>query len=265
MRKSRIFPIMFIAGASVLTGAPVKHSGSNAVDSTEVVDLFVNLVKLVGSGDSIRSDSLDNLPSAVQSNTTMPDTIPLGVFDFISSVYEDKDYYESGYWGKEEESAGSAYYTGALPEYVGNDFHAPVRGIVTSRFGLRPGRKNMHKGVDIALKKGDTVRVALGGKVESVGYQKRGYGHFVIVAHPDGIQTRYAHLQKPLVARGAMLKAGDAVAIGGTSGNSTGPHLHFEIRCNKLPVDPLPLLNRQQSKVPGKAKSNTAKRVRGKK
>ena len=246
MRKSGISIVMLIAGASVLTGAPVNHSDSATADSTSVENVLVSLVKLVGHKDSTERDS-----AYLVNPDTLPgnENLPMGIFDFISSAYKENDYYESGYWGKEENSMGSAYYTGELPEYVIEDFQPPVRGVVTSRFGLRPGRKGMHKGVDIALKKGDTVRVALGGKVESVGYQKRGYGHFVIVRHSDGIQTRYAHLDKPLVARGAQLKAGDAVAIGGTSGNSTGPHLHFEIRCNKLPVDPHPLLNRQQSKV----------------
>lgn len=208
-------------------------------DSIASEELFISLVKLIGSADSAAAHPPVPIPQ-----DTLDTQVSLGALDYLSSVYEDNTYYDSGVRGKENASAGSTPFIGYLPDYVAATFIPPVSGKVTSRFGLRPDSGHMHKGVDISLHRGDTVRVALGGTVERVGYEKGGYGHFVVVRHPDNVQTRYAHLQRPLVQRGKELRAGEAVAIGGTSGNSTGPHLHFEVRCQGHPVDPLPLLKK---------------------
>lgn len=249
MRISGTITILLIAGASATAGALAQQPVSPAETDTATVivtDLFTSLVKLVGTSDTI------SRATAVTKEHSAPDAIrgdlPQGALDFLTSAYGENDYYDSGYWEKEETNSLTPPYTGKLPDYVINDFRPPVRGIVTSRFGIRPESQHIHKGVDISLHKGDTVRAALNGTVEHVGYQKGGYGYFVIVAHPDGVQTRYAHLQKHIVTPGTELKAGDAVAIGGTSGNSTGPHLHFEIRCHGRPADPLPLLKKDTPK-----------------
>lgn len=123
------------------------------------------------------------------------------------------------------------------------DFFRPVKGIITSKFGWRPQFQRIHHGVDLSLNIGDTVRVALSGTVKQISYDAQGYGNYVVVSHPDGMETIYGHLKYALVGQGQFVSAGQALAIGGDTGNSTGPHLHFEARLGGIAVDPLLLFD----------------------
>lgn len=123
------------------------------------------------------------------------------------------------------------------------DFFRPVAGIITSKFGWRPQFQRVHHGVDLHLNIGDTVRAALSGTVERISYDSDGYGHYVVMSHPDGMETVYGHLQYALVGQGQSVNAGQPIAIGGNTGNSTGPHLHFEARLNGVAVDPMLLFD----------------------
>ena len=96
--------------------------------------------------------------------------------------------------------------------------------------GYRPRRRRVHYGLDIKVERGDTIRAAFDGKVRYVSYQRRGYGHYVVIRHPNGLETLYAHLNAKLVAENEVVKAGDPIGLGGNTGRSTGPHLHFETR-----------------------------------
>lgn len=116
---------------------------------------------------------------------------------------------------------------------------SPEWGRITSGFGYRAKFGRMHKGIDIAMNVGDTVKVPLAGFVKRTGYEPRGYGHYVVVGHPDGMETRYAHLSRVFVMCGDRLEAGDAMGLAGNTGNSTGPHLHFETRLDGNAVNPL--------------------------
>jgi hypothetical protein len=112
----------------------------------------------------------------------------------------------------------------------------PFCSCITSNFGER--RWLWHYGVDIKLKKGDTVKVAFDGVVRVIQYDRRGYGHVVVVRHPGSIETIYGHLSKKIVVPNQQVKAGDAIGLGGNTGRSTGSHLHFEIRYRGEPFDP---------------------------
>ena len=109
-----------------------------------------------------------------------------------------------------------------------SEFVLPHSGRVTSRFGLRRGR--FHFGTDLSLRIGDPVRVAFSGKVRIIDYERHGFGHYVVVRHNNGFETVYAHLSRVLVEHDQFVNAGDTIALGGNTGRSTGPHLHFEIR-----------------------------------
>ena len=109
---------------------------------------------------------------------------------------------------------------------------------VNDIFGYRPRRRRMHYGLDIKVERGDTIRAAFDGKVRYCSYQRRGYGHYVVVRHPNGLETLYAHLTSKLVAENDVVKAGDAIGLGGNTGRSTGPHLHFETRLLGKALDP---------------------------
>ncbi len=163
-----------------------------------------------------------------------------GALGFISKAYSTNDFYKSGAWEPQQfetiESSGIA--PQAVLEFTGGILrNAPRFGRLTSGFGFRPRFGRMHKGLDFAMAIGDTVHVPLSGKVTHVG-TGRGYGTYVIISHGGGLETRYAHLQASLVQPGDIVNLGDAIALSGNTGNSTGPHLHFETRFYGTAVDP---------------------------
>ena len=133
---------------------------------------------------------------------------------------------------------------GYIPPTLGRaDFFRPVPGMITSLYGWRPRFQRLHHGIDLSLQPGDTVRAALSGTVEKIAYDHGGYGHYVVMTHPDGMETLYGHLHYPLVGQGQFIYAGQPIGIGGSSGNSTGPHLHFEARIGGTAVDPMMLFD----------------------
>lgn len=127
----------------------------------------------------------------------------------------------------------------------GFDLAAPVDGPVTSRFGPRMhpilGRVRAHNGVDLRAVSGTPVRAAGPGVVTRSGYAGA-YGNLVVVSHDERTETRYAHLSGILVREGDVVLRGQAVGTVGSTGLSTGPHLHFELRVDRSPVDPAPWL-----------------------
>lgn len=110
-------------------------------------------------------------------------------------------------------------------------------GVVSSGFGMR-GRR-MHKGLDIAAAPGTTVVAAAAGKVVYSNDQQRGYGNLIIISHAHGYVTVYAHNRRNLVDEGEAVRQGARIAEVGSTGRSTGPHLHFEVRKHKKAVDPI--------------------------
>lgn len=127
----------------------------------------------------------------------------------------------------------------SLPEQelsLGGVFAWPNTAPISSLFGPRWGRN--HAGIDLAANQGDPIKAARGGRVELAG-EVQGYGNTVIIQHPDGTRTLYAHTSKLLVRSGQNVQQGDLIALVGSTGNSTGPHLHFEIIVNGKPRNPL--------------------------
>lgn len=114
----------------------------------------------------------------------------------------------------------------------------PHMGRITSNYGYRARFGRMHKGVDIGVKMNDTIRAAFDGKVRLTNYEAKGYGNYVIIRHPNGLETVYGHLNKHLVKPDQVVKAGDPIGLGGNTGRSTGPHLHFETRFMGYAINP---------------------------
>jgi murein DD-endopeptidase MepM/ murein hydrolase activator NlpD len=117
----------------------------------------------------------------------------------------------------------------------------PVAGPITSSFGWRKG--GYHHGIDIANKIGTPIEAAAAGTVSFTGY-KSVYGLTVIIDHPDGKQTLYAHTQKTYVHKGDKVSQGETIATVGMTGVTTGPHLHFEVRNENQAINPLSYLRR---------------------
>lgn len=172
---------------------------------------------------------------------------PWQVLDYLTTVYSEHGYHESGNWSPETKIRRNTYtyvtVKEELPEYEFEDFRLPVKGNLTSSYGYRPRFRRFHHGIDVALHPGDTVASSLPGIVTLTGYQKGGYGIYVIVSHAGGVETLYGHLQVCLVKPGQHLKSGEPLGLGGSSGNATGPHLHFESRYRGVPIDPISWFN----------------------
>lgn len=116
-----------------------------------------------------------------------------------------------------------------------SEFCVPYQTKIYSRFGIRRGRR--HQGVDLPLKVGTEVRAAFDGKVR-ISNWTRGYGNLVVIRHENGLETFYGHLSKRNVEVGDWVHAGDVIGLGGSTGRSTGPHLHFETRYQGFAFDP---------------------------
>ncbi len=112
---------------------------------------------------------------------------------------------------------------------------------VTSKYG--PRRRRMHKGVDLKVQIGDTIRAAFDGKVRIKNFERRGYGYYLVVRHPNGLETVYGHLSKFLVGVNDIVHAGDPIALGGNTGRSTGSHLHFETRFLGQALNPADIID----------------------
>lgn len=135
----------------------------------------------------------------------------------------------------------NAYANALVPQTQDIDvskYVMPHNGYITSPYGYRRRFRRMHKGVDIKVYIGDTIRAPFDGKVRLTNYQRRGYGKYVIVRHTNGLETVYGHLSEFLVEPDQYVKAGDPIALGGNTGHSTGPHLHFETRFMGYPINP---------------------------
>jgi len=132
----------------------------------------------------------------------------------------------------------------SLPDSVRincSNFFVPVHGMITSEFG--PRRYRFHYGVDLRLKVGDSVRSAFSGKVRIIDYEARGYGNYIVIRHNNGLETVYGHLSAVLVLLNQNVKAGQLIALGGNTGHSTGPHLHFETRYIGNAINPTHIID----------------------
>lgn len=122
---------------------------------------------------------------------------------------------------------------------VSDRFVWPAAGSLSSAFGYRWGRE--HNGIDLANDVGTTIKAARSGRVVYAGWYS-GYGYSVVIEHDQGYSTLYGHLNDYSVQKGQYVKGGQTIAYMGNSGNSTGPHLHFEIRKDGVPINPSNML-----------------------
>jgi murein DD-endopeptidase MepM/ murein hydrolase activator NlpD len=148
-----------------------------------------------------------------------------------------------------EHSALKTHGGGIAEDHHSHDFDPPATGVVSSGFGFRAdpftGESKFHKGLDIAAPLGSPIKAAAAGKVVFSGWAD-GYGNLVTLDHGDGITTRYAHTAANLVNPGDDVAAGQEIALVGSTGRSTAPHLHFEVHKNGQAIDPTQVVGFQQ-------------------
>ena len=158
------------------------------------------------------------------------------------------------YWDTEKISPYREVALSAIPEATAiklvdslRSYRHPHIGRITSRYGLR--RRVNHNGIDIAIKVGDTICSAFDGRVRFSKATDTGYGTLVIIRHDNGIETYHGHLSARLVEAGDRVVAGQPIALGGNSGRSTGPHLHFECRYMGQSFDPERIIDFKTGKL----------------
>ncbi|MCH5230475.1 MAG: M23 family metallopeptidase [Muribaculaceae bacterium] len=236
-----LFLPLVLAGVFDVVGQSRKESGGK----TAILDLVGALVSEEDSVPDYYPSELADIVSDYYIDAVVPESVTEGVLAYLADVYSEHGYHETGDWAPKTGRRLSygrrlryVPYEGELPDYEMSDFQTPTEGRLTSGYGYRKKFHRFHYGVDIALTAGDTVRCALPGVVTKIGYDPRGYGKYIVVSHSGGMETLYGHLQKGIADMGAMLKAGDPIGLGGTTGNATGAHLHFETRYYGRPVNP---------------------------
>lgn len=262
-RNSRNSGFLILAGSLFLYGVAELRAGvadiSQASETEEDTSALMTLIRRIYE-DTLNSPDMEEPEENLEATDDYDERITEDVLDYLSSVYSQHGYYDSGGWAKvsplelsrNDRKLSSTFSdtdlsrvgvytprTTELPSFLTEDFRLPIRGRLTSGYGYRPRFGRMHKGIDVSLHIGDTVRSALPGVVSKVSYEAKGYGNYVVITHSGGYETRYAHMSRCIVSPGDRVSPGDAVGLGGSTGNSTGPHLHFEIRYQGEALDPL--------------------------
>ena len=154
----------------------------------------------------------------------------------------------SKYWDTDNISPYREVQLSSLPKSVAiglvdslKHYHYPYKGKISSRYG--PRRRRNHNGVDLPLKIGDSIYAPFDGRVRYSQDTKTGYGKLIIIRHDNGLETYFGHLSERKVEAGQWVTAGDVVGLGGNTGRSTGPHLHFETRYYGQSFDPERLID----------------------
>ena len=134
------------------------------------------------------------------------------------------------------------------------DFCMPIKKnniIVTSNYGYRKSFKRNHNGIDLKVYTGDTIYATFSGKIRISSYEKRGYGHYIVIRHFNGLETIYGHMSKKLVHINEYVYAGQPIGLGGNTGRSTGSHLHLETRFCGISINPSKIFDFNYQDVTG--------------
>ena len=172
------------------------------------------------------SNNIDNIKIMEKYNTEHASFT--NTDECVSALYEEKKSVKPAYTG----TNNSSTYIASL----GISFVEPVQGMLTSGFGVR--RRDNHKGLDIANSMGTPIRAAASGTVTYAQYNSGGYGNLVIISHGNGVQTYYGHCSKLYVTAGQTVSQGEVISAMGSTGISTGSHLHWEVRINGVAQNP---------------------------
>ena len=206
--------------------------------------------------DSLTIKPIEKLQSAIVVDTlpTVDKHLSIVLFNDNSWRYIRTDKIEpdstifANYWSNDKISAYRDVPLGEIPLQTPialvdslRSYRYPHKGRITSRYGVR--RRQNHNGIDIALKVGDTICSAFDGRVRFSKATETGYGTLVIIRHDNGLETYHGHLSKRLVEENERVVAGQPIGLGGSSGRSTGPHLHFECRYMGQSFDPERIIN----------------------
>lgn len=212
------------------------------LSGTEIIGLIDSLLDL----DAVPTDLVEEINNYAESKLLKHDFYVslTGFYDTSiypsNSMYRDWDTYNL-YPYKESLRANDDEVELVIADSVNFcEFVPPIKGLITSNFGWRDGRA--HNGMDIDLQVWDPVHASFDGMVRISRYHP-GYGRVVVIRHYNGLETLYAHMHRLKVKPGDIVEAGQVVGLGGSSGRSTGSHLHFEVRFKGKALNPRHLID----------------------
>ena len=207
----------------------VQETVVEKVDTSEEAEKLISEIKEQNNSEDIDLSIVEKYTqNEEEANTSDLEVAKVNVQETVQTAIEEIEQQ------KEEEERWNA-----LPSINGIKLAVtPIEGRITSRYGASSSiRKSTHTGLDISAVTGTDIKVIADGTVTAASYNGA-YGNLVKVDHGNGVETWYAHTSKMYVKKGDTVKAGDVIAAVGSTGNSTGPHLHLEIRVNGEHVDP---------------------------
>ena len=188
------------------------------------------------------SENIDNIQILEKYETNLSDFVSSE--EAIASLYKEKKVVavaKTTASKKSSSSNGNFSTAGNISNStvsLGISLIKPITGTITSRFGAKSSiRSSAHTGLDIGASTGTAIKAASSGTVTWAGW-KGSYGYLVVITHSNGVQTYYGHCSKLYVSEGQSVSQGETIAAVGSTGNSTGPHLHFEIRVNGVAYNP---------------------------
>ena len=233
----------------------IQLSAATGVDTVKVSKSAELVLKKLSNAQNLQNKDLSELVDELFEMENIPDGLIDEVMDLITAMkkknmsqqktknasFPSDDMYTSfeinNLFPKNDMlklKADSSIYLTLQGMKEGDYFH-PYNGVITSEFGWRDSA--MHNGIDIDLNKGDKVAAAFDGMVR-IAKKSGGFGNVVIIRHYNGLETVYAHLSKIKVKPGQVVLAGQIIGLGGSTGHSTGSHLHFEVRLKGVPINP---------------------------
>ena len=213
-QEEKLYVSNFEQAEAVVNG--LKEKDSNNLDNISIVEKYETEMKELVSQEEAISKLYVEKPKVTVATTKKTTST---------------QYASSG-------SVNTAGTTSGGKVELGISLIRPVSGTITSRFGVRSSiRSSAHTGLDIATSAGTPITAVASGTVTYSGY-KGSYGNMIVISHGNGVQTYYAHCQKLYYSSGSTVSQGQTIATVGSTGNSTGPHLHLEIRVNGVAYNP---------------------------
>tara|TARA_B110000046_G_scaffold78688_1_gene86777 strand:- start:1077 stop:2102 length:1026 start_codon:yes stop_codon:yes gene_type:complete len=226
----------------VTTESNSEQQNFNDLNGEQIIQLIDSLLQL----DSVSDAIIQGLSDYVENKRIQEDIyVSLSGF-YDSSIYPSNSMYNRWDTYQLFNQGASNLNPGESRKLILEDtinecrFYNPFKGLITSNFGWRDGRS--HNGIDIDLQVWDPVIAAFDGMVR-VARNHDGYGRVVIIRHYNGLETLYAHLHRFKVKTGDIIEAGQVIGLGGSSGKSTGSHLHFEVRYKGRPLNPRSIID----------------------
>jgi murein DD-endopeptidase MepM/ murein hydrolase activator NlpD len=250
---------LIVPAIVINTNSRSASSNISNLNGEQIIELVDSLLSL----DSVPDKMLDELSDYVE-NKRLQEDIYVSLTGFYdTSMYPSRSMYKKWDTYQLFNEVTSDLKVGESRKLVLEDtlnecrFYNPYKGLITSNFGWRSGRA--HNGIDIDLEVWDPVVASFDGMVR-VARMHTGYGRVVIIRHYNGLETLYAHLHRLKVKPGDIVEAGQVIGLGGSSGRSSGSHLHFEVRFKGKPLNPKSIIDFNNNKL----KTNSIKLVKTK-